>query len=122
MARVVVTLPATAKRGEVIEIRTLAGHQMETGFRHTELGVRIARDISTRFTCTYNGEEVLRADLHPALAANPLIVAARPGGNPIMLDGQLVGTISVSGTPDGHDDECALAGLDKIKSKLKLIQ
>ena len=56
------------------------------------------------------------------LAANPLIVAARPGGNPIMLDGQLVGTISVSGTPDGHDDECAMAGLDKIKSKLKLIQ
>ena len=73
MARVVVTLPATAKRGEVIEIRTLAGHQMETGFRHTELGVRIARDIITRFTCTYNGEEVFRADLHPALAANPLI-------------------------------------------------
>jgi uncharacterized protein GlcG (DUF336 family) len=35
---------------------------------------------------------------------------------------QLVGTINVSGTPDGHDDECALAGLDKIKGKLKLIQ
>ena len=56
------------------------------------------------------------------LAANPLIVAARPGGNPIMMDGQLVGTISVSGTPDGHDDDCAMAGLDKIKGRLKLIQ
>ena len=56
------------------------------------------------------------------LAANPLIVAARPGGNPILMGDQLVGTINVSGTPDGHDDECALAGLDKIKSKLKLIQ
>ena len=73
MSRVVVTLPATARRGEVIEIRTLAGHPMETGFRHTELGVRVPRDIITRFTCTYNGEEVFRADLHPALAANPLI-------------------------------------------------
>lgn len=56
------------------------------------------------------------------LAANPLIVAARPGGNAIMMGDQLVGTISVSGTPDGHDDECAMAGLDKIKAKLKLIQ
>ncbi|HEX3754092.1 MAG TPA: heme-binding protein [Rhizomicrobium sp.] len=53
------------------------------------------------------------------LAANPLIVAARPGGLPIMLNGQFVGTISVSGTPDGHDDECAKAGLDKIQSRLK---
>lgn len=56
------------------------------------------------------------------IAANPLIVAARPGGNPILMNGQLVGTIDVSGTPDGHDDECALAGLDVIKGKLKLIQ
>lgn len=55
------------------------------------------------------------------LAANPLIVAARPGGNPIMMGDQLVGTLNVSGTPDGHDDECALAGLDKIKGRLKLI-
>jgi uncharacterized protein GlcG (DUF336 family) len=56
------------------------------------------------------------------LAANPLILVARPGGNPIMMGDQLVGTISVSGTPDGHDDECAMAGLAKIKDKLKLIQ
>ena len=56
------------------------------------------------------------------LAANPLIVAARPGGLPIMMGDQLVGTINVSGTPDGHDDECAQAGLDTIKDKLQLIQ
>lgn len=73
MARVVVTLPARARRGEVIEIRTLAGHAMETGFRRTQTGELIARDIVTRFVCTYNGEEVFRAELHPAIAANPLI-------------------------------------------------
>ena len=56
------------------------------------------------------------------LAADPLIKEARPGGNPILMDGQLVGTIEISGTPDGHDDECALAGLAKIKDRLKLIQ
>jgi sulfur-oxidizing protein SoxZ len=74
MARVVVSLPPTAKRGEVIEIRTLAAHPMESGFRRTQDGEVIPRDIITRLTCTYNGVEVFRADLHPALAANPLIM------------------------------------------------
>lgn len=72
-ARVVVNVPAAAKKGEVIEIRTLAGHVMETGFRRTERGVLIPRDIITRFVCTYNGVEVFSADLYPAMAANPLI-------------------------------------------------
>ena len=73
MARVVVNVPASAKKGEVIEIRTLAGHHMETGFRHTQTGERIPRDIILRFSCSYNGVEVFSADLHPAIAANPLI-------------------------------------------------
>lgn len=71
--RVVVNVPASAKRGEVIEIRTLAGHAMESGFRRTERGELVARDIITRFVCAYNGVEVFSADLHPAMAANPLI-------------------------------------------------
>ena len=71
--RVVVTVPESARRGEVIEIRTLAGHVMENGFRRTERGVLIPRDIITQFVCTYNGVEVFRAELHPAMAANPLI-------------------------------------------------
>jgi len=73
MARAVVTLPAQAKRGEIIEIKTLAAHPMETGFRRTQLGELIPRDIIRRFTCTYNGTEVYRVDLHPAMSANPLI-------------------------------------------------
>jgi len=83
MARVVVNAPKQAKRGEIVEIRTLAGHNMETGFRRTQLGELVPRDIITRFTCSYNGVEVFRADLHPAIAANPLIafstVAAESG-------------------------------------------
>ncbi len=73
MARAVVTLPAQAKRGEIIEIKTLAQHAMETGFRRTQTGELIPRDIIRRFTCTYNGTEICRVDLHPAIAANPLI-------------------------------------------------
>jgi sulfur-oxidizing protein SoxZ len=73
MARAVVTLPAKARRGEIVEIKTLAQHPMETGFRRTQTGELIPRDIIRQFTCTYNGVEVYRADLHPAIAANPLI-------------------------------------------------
>ena len=73
MARVAVNLPAQARRGEIIEIRTLAGHDMETGFRRTQLGELIPRDIIRAFVCTYSGEEIFRADFHPAVAANPLI-------------------------------------------------
>ena len=73
MARAVVSVPAQARRGEVIEIKTLAGHAMETGFRRTERGELIPRDIISLFVCTYNGVEIYRAELHPAIAANPMI-------------------------------------------------
>lgn len=68
-----ISMPSQAKRGEVIEIRTIVAHSMETGFRRTERGALIPRDIIQLFVCTYNGVEVFRAELHPAIAANPYI-------------------------------------------------
>src|SRR6266404_148767 len=73
MARAIIRMPSQAKRGEIIEIRTLASHTMETGFRHSDTGALIPRDIITRFVCTYNGAEIFSADLYPAIAANPFI-------------------------------------------------
>jgi len=68
-----ISIPARARRGDIIEIKTLIAHVMETGFRRTHLGLPIPRNIIQRFVCTYNGVEVFRADLHPAVAANPYI-------------------------------------------------
>jgi len=73
VVRVLINLPARAKRGEVIEIKTLIAHPMETGYRLGPTGAAIPRDIINRFVCMYNGEEVFRADLFPAIAANPFI-------------------------------------------------
>ena len=73
MARVLINLPARAARGEIIEIKTLIAHPMETGYRLGPTGAAIPRDIINRFVCTYNGEEVFRAELFPAIAANPFI-------------------------------------------------
>ena len=69
MARVLINLPAQARRGEVIEIKTLIAHPMETGYRVGPTGAAIPRDIINRFLCTYNGAEVFRAELFPAIAA-----------------------------------------------------
>jgi sulfur-oxidizing protein SoxZ len=66
-----VNVPARARRGEIIEIKALIAHPMETGYRRTQMGAPIARDIIRVFVCTYNGAEIFRAELHPAIAANP---------------------------------------------------
>ena len=73
MARALINVPAKAKRGQVIEIKTLISHAMESGFRHSTVGALIPRDIITSFVCTYNGEEIFHAELYPAIAANPFL-------------------------------------------------
>jgi sulfur-oxidizing protein SoxZ len=73
MASALINVPAKAKRGEIIEIKTLMSHVMETGYRRTATGELIPRNIITSFTCRYNGAEIFRADLFPAIAANPFI-------------------------------------------------
>ena len=66
-----INVPKKAKRGDVIEIKTLMSHIMETGYRHTTSGELVPRDIITSFACRFNGQEIFRADLFPATAANP---------------------------------------------------
>jgi sulfur-oxidizing protein SoxZ len=73
MARALIHMPESARRGEVIEIRALIGHAMETGYRPGADGRVLPRNIIRRFTCRYNGEQVFEAELHPAMAANPYI-------------------------------------------------
>ena len=73
MARALINVPAKAKRGEIIEIKTLISHPMESGYRAGTNGATIPRDIIRQFVCTYHGEEVFRAELSPAIAANPFI-------------------------------------------------
>ncbi|HEX4555577.1 MAG TPA: thiosulfate oxidation carrier complex protein SoxZ [Xanthobacteraceae bacterium] len=73
MTRALINVPPKAKRGQVIEIKTLISHIMETGYRHDNMGKPIPRDIITQLTCSYNGEEIFRADLYPAIAANPFV-------------------------------------------------
>ena len=72
-ARTLIQLPTSARRGDVIEVRVLIAHPMETGYRPGADGQVLARDILRRFTCRYNGEAVFGAELHPAISANPYL-------------------------------------------------
>ncbi len=73
MANVLVNAPKTAKKGEVVEIRALIAHVMETGFRPGTNGRIIPRNIIEDFTATWNGREIFRMKMSPAIAANPFV-------------------------------------------------
>lgn len=68
-----IKIPESAKPGDVIEVRTLVTHVMETGHRKDKTGNTIPRDIINTFVATYAGQEVFRAELGPGISANPFI-------------------------------------------------
>ena len=72
-------VPATAKKGEVVEVKTLITHPMETGQRKDADGKIVPRLIVNSLAVTYNDKPVLNAKLEPAVAANPYHVLLREG-------------------------------------------
>ena len=66
-------VPTSAKKGEVVEIKTLITHPMETGQRKDADGKIVPRLIVNALAVTYNGKPVLNAKLEPAVAANPYL-------------------------------------------------
>jgi sulfur-oxidizing protein SoxZ len=67
-----VKAPKSASAGEVMEIKTLISHDMESGQRKDrKTGETIPRQIIHKFECKYNGETVFSADMAPAISANP---------------------------------------------------
>ena len=86
MARTLITIPPSPKAGDVIEIRVLIQHQMETGFRVAADGAVVPRNIIKRFSCRFSDgtkdETIFAAELFPAVAANPYFAfnfVAAPG-------------------------------------------
>ena len=93
MARTLITVPRTAKAGEIIDIKALVQHPMETGYRRSSEGDMLRRDLIRTFTCRFvagasaataataasaasasnAGELVFAATFHAAVAANPYL-------------------------------------------------
>jgi sulfur-oxidizing protein SoxZ len=66
-----VRMPATAKAGEVVEVKTLISHEMESGQRKDKDGKAIPRKIINKFAVKFNGKELMTVDWHTAISANP---------------------------------------------------
>ena len=73
MAQARIVMPKTARRGEIVEIKTLVQHVMETGHRRDNEGRIVPRDIIHTFVVTYSGREIFRCELMPGIAANPYV-------------------------------------------------
>ena len=68
-----IQLPEIIRRGDLIEVRVVIQHSMETGFRIDAWGKRVPRNAIHSLTCRYNGVEVFRATLGTGIAANPYL-------------------------------------------------
>ena len=68
-----VRVPKTAKKDEVITIKTLISHPMESGQRKDKDGKLIPRQIINHMTVTFAGQPVLDMDLEPAISTNPYV-------------------------------------------------
>ena len=68
-----ISVPSTAAKGEIIELKTLIKHPMDNGFMFSRGGERIPRHIIHRFEAMFNGEKVFQADWHEAVSSNPFL-------------------------------------------------
>ena len=66
-----VRVPASVKKGELVEVKTLISHEMESGQRKDSAGTVIPRKIIKRFEASYNGKNVFEADWNTSISANP---------------------------------------------------
>jgi sulfur-oxidizing protein SoxZ len=68
-----ISVPTKAKKGDILEIKTLVSHPMHSGFRRDAIGALVPRDIIKIFRCEYQGQAVFEAEFGPGTAANPFL-------------------------------------------------
>ncbi len=73
MARPRLKVPRSAQKDEIITIKTLISHKMESGQRKGRDGKVIPRQIINKFVCEFNGKVVFSCDLEPAVSNNPYL-------------------------------------------------
>jgi len=73
MSKPRIKVPKKASAGDVISIKSLVSHKMESGQRKDKEGNVIPRNIINNFACEFNGEPVFSAVIDPAISANPFL-------------------------------------------------
>lgn len=65
-------VPERPAPGQVITVRLLIQHPMETGYRMNVDGRQIPRNVIRLVRCEFAGREVFRAEPSSGVSANPL--------------------------------------------------
>ncbi|MAK62065.1 MAG: thiosulfate oxidation carrier complex protein SoxZ [Ponticaulis sp.] len=73
MPTIRLSIPESARKNEVIEIKAMIQHPMETGYRRGMKGEVIERDLIKFFKCTYNDKLIFSSEFFPGIAANPFL-------------------------------------------------
>lgn len=73
MATAMILIPRTIRKGDIITLKAMISHPQETGYRRTETGGEIPRNIIRNFACHYDGEVIFSCEFFPAIAANPFV-------------------------------------------------
>ena len=96
-----IKLPSPIKVGDVIEVKTLISHVMETGYRKGADGNLVPRNIINSFTATFGGKQVVKIDLSSGVSANPYIAFKFkvPGARGRMVSSPPSRTSPASSTP-----------------------
>ena len=66
-------VPPNPNPGDIVEVKTLISHPMETGRRRDGKGNVIPRNIIHTFIAEFSGKEVFRGDLNTGISANPFL-------------------------------------------------
>ena len=67
------SIPKDVKAGEVIELKAMIRHDMESGYRLDIQGETIPRLILKHFECRLDETVIFSADFHPGVSANPVL-------------------------------------------------
>jgi thiosulfate oxidation carrier complex protein SoxZ len=94
--------PQRARPGEVVSVRAIISHPMETGLRLDELDNWIRQRIISRFSCSFNGQPLFRARLYPAVSANPFFQFHARAQSSGVLDFEWYDTQDLSFTAQAH--------------------
>ncbi len=73
MSKPRIKVPKKASAGDIISIKTLVNHTMESGQRKDKEGNVIPRKILNKFACEFNGDTVFSADIDAAISSNPFL-------------------------------------------------
>ena len=71
MALARLSVQEKARKDEVVPVRIVIQHPMETGYRVEADGRSVPKNVVHRIACTFAGREVWHAELGSGISANP---------------------------------------------------